>query len=489
MKQMSCFLTSVNLNVHDFLITFNSNRSDNFLKEDFSRYYHSLSILMISQSTIRRHHRITSTFESISDPLPNSKEPLPPNIETQLYSIFDAFDVNNSNMFEILNQLYLIFIQYGHSIHPYITSLQISNLINLLIPQLSSWHDITLQILWSCSFLSDDIFGYFMEADNFIPKMCGILEMNHINPNNNTILLTIQLLNYCISKNNNLTSKFVANMAFEKLRPFCNGPNQFMPLCTDIITNCLILYEFVQTAFPLMVQILETGDSHSIANILYVLSISNGESDPDDIINNYIFKNYLPRMTEFLNGDDTYLQEKVVLMFGSLIESDEEFFDYLHQNGIIEKVVNLLLQNDKELSFSVISFLETLLTFNSSGESTDVVLFSLAKFDFLGFCDQCCFAVRDKIIFFISKMALLSKPGQAASFITPRYLEILLLHFESSDLPEKRQICFNLHCILMQNQMIPEFCQMILSAWMQNDICANFCAELTSNELNTLLLE
>ena len=440
-----------------------------------------------SSSSIRRIHRLTYFSEEVQDPLPSHKAQIPQEIINQLDLIFNNLLEQDYDIIQGFQQILAIINEYGHDIHPYITSINIQKLITFLDTKVpANYWEPALQILWSCSFLSSDIFGYFMEADSFITRLSSILQ---ITQDKNIVLLVIYLLRYCIKKNNDLTNEFAFQNIFHKLLPFCNGPTQFMPICVDIIICCQITQEFVKAAAPLMFQIIETGDDFSIANILNILANSNREEDEEDCVNHYIMNNYLPRLCSFLESTNEFLVLNTITMFSSISMVENGIVEYIVTSDILDRILKVLFHDDKTISFAVIDFLEGLLITDSIHNCIDSFMNTLLKYNFLEFSKVCCFVVREKLAMFFIEAIVLANPREVEQLVTPDFLEAIIQMFESTNISNKRTICSSLNRMLISNEMNPEFCQAVQEIWTQNDVCVNFCPDLTIHNLNTHQLE
>lgn len=450
---------------------------------------------MIDNSTsIWRHHLLINDYQNafLIDILPKNQPSIPLDIVSELESIFCELDSDQEMNNQLLINFSEIVGQYGHSIHPYIASTDISKLISLLdYPDLQ---EILLSLLWSCSFLSPDIVGYFIEADSFIHKIITIFFSDIDLESKLTIM---KLLHSCISQSNELSSILVDENFFNELIPYCEESTDFLTLSSIILFHCQIDENFIRSAFPIMKLIISNSTDHySISRILYVLSQSNEENDPERTIIQYMLSEYIEQLDNFLSNEtDILLTDATITMLNTIVATgDIDTLNCIYSCGIINSILMWLFNvsdissdanENNKLSILILSFLYSLLEVSNSNK--DLISYFIDIFfqnDFIEFCKVSSFVIYEKTILLILDTALccLEIP-QTQELFTEELIEIIIQIFESSEDGYRKELCNRLHCILLFYQDDTDFCDAIISMWMQNDICVNFCSDLIADEL------
>lgn len=442
--------------------------------------------------SISRHNPFFNDYQNILlvDFLPNNKSSLPPDAQNQLEIILNSLDSSAPMINELLINLSQLINHYGHSIHPYISSLDISNLISLLdFPNLQ---EITISILWSCSSLSSDIIGYFFEADSFIQKIIFIFLSNI---SIDTKLTIIKIINECLSQYPQLTSILTNADFFNKVIPYCEMSNDFITISSIFLFHCQITEGFVKSALPIMLYIItNSNDYYSISRILFVLSKSNGYNNLENTINQFILSNYLPQLKNFLDNEtEIFLIDASITMIYSLVmTSDVETARIIYSTEILHSVFNWLTQltiksnsiENNNLSSLILSFLNILLEHSISDDnllSTFVKI--LLKSNFINFCKLSTYILCEKAIFLVLNTVTSFLRGyQTKKLLSEEFIEILIKFFETTDEHYQIRICQQLHLALLYYKNDSDLCNRITTMWMENDVCYDFCSDLMEDD-------
>lgn len=445
-------------------------------------------------TTIWRHQLLITGYKDILmiDTFPKTQYAIPDEIQSQLESILSTIGSDPTIINEQLINFSEILNQYGHNIHPYITSSDISKLISLL--EFPDLQENLIPILWTCSLLSPDIIGYFLETDSFVQNIISIF---FTDINLDTKLIIIKLLICCLSQFNKLTTILIDKDFFNDLLPFCENSNDFTEISSILLSRCKIDQKFVNSAFPIM-QFIATNsdDPYSISRVLYIFSKSNGESDSEGLINQFIISEYIDRLSNFLiNETFIVLIDAIVTVLNSIVSlKDIDTIKFFYSCNMINLVIDWIFKvneinsdnnENNKLSVLILSFLNNLL---ENSTSDDELLSSFVELfiqnNFIEFCKVSSFIVYEKITLLILDTIIISIEGvHTRELLSDDFLELLIQLFELTESENREEICVKLHHILLFYQNDEEFCNKVNSMWLLNDFCANHCSDLIKDSI------
>lgn len=445
---------------------------------------------MLDESISIWRHQIT--FENykkllVEQIFPQNKYSIPPEIQSQFELILSTLDSDPTTINDKITDLSQIINQYGHGIHPYITSKDISNIISLL--DFSDLQETLIPILWSCSILSSDIVGYLFEADSFIPK---IMDIFFSDINLETKLIIIKIFISCSSHYKQLTSILIKADFFNKLLPFCEESKEFITITSILLYYSQVSDDFIDSAFPILQFVASNSeDPDSISRILYIFSNSIEKNDTKGLISQFIISDYIEKIEYFLiNEKFIILIDAIITLLNTIItKGDIEIIKFFFSRGINKLVLDWLFKvNDinsdvnenNKLSILVLDFLSNLLeNINSDEDLLSSFVDMLLQRNFIEFCKVSSFILYERITFLILDTIVNFLPGtQTKKLFSEDYLEILIQLFEITEYHNRENICFKLRCILLFYQDDKDFCKMINSMWLQNDCCVGFCSDL-----------
>lgn len=443
---------------------------------------------------IRDRLRFLPSIEDIQDMLPESTGRLPLEIESQLSQILSSLNPDNPDINQQLDLFLEMIKQYGHSLHPYISSFDISNLISMLqIPELN---ELVLSILWSCTLFSQDIIGYFLEADSFIPRLCDIFFAE----NTTNQILVLKLIYSCTKYNQEVTNSLIEADFFNHLIPYCQDSNlDMISLFTVILNNCSLSHNFFHAAFPLMKHILLRSNqpNDDISTILYLLSMAINEFGTNNPIGLFLCQDYLSNLTAFIaESDNIQLISASLAIFIAFLSNDPQIICAIFSSNIIQSTIKHLfamedpnpvvdLDSLNDLADEIIAFLNIVLDVSKCDEeliSTFVDI--IAQSDLITYCGLCNFSIRSHLIIIILTSLVFDTSNRyEVSLLSKDFVSIVLGVFESSDKINQKRICELINSILLANRKNTEFCEMVISLWSINDTCTNFCPEIMTEEL------